>query len=246
MVPRFHVPHIAPRATDVTLDATQSHHLARVLRLRPGDPVRVFDGRGAEWEGHVGAADPRRATILALRAIEPLRAWAVAADVLAAVVRGPAMDALVHDATMMGAARIVPVLSARASVTRQRDATVAAVERWRRIAVSTCRQCGRATVPDVAEAAPLADALAAVDSRVRLLLVEPTLDRPGLRRVDHLGPDARAGGATLAIGPEGGWTPAEVDQAEAAGFTSWSLGTIVLRAESVPLAALSVLRYAWE
>jgi 16S rRNA (uracil1498-N3)-methyltransferase len=100
-------------------------------------------------------------------------------------------------------------------------------------------------VPEIPEPAALAAAIEGGAWGVRLWLAEPTLEVEAARRVDGLASRAREHGAALAIGPEGGWTPAEVEAAKAAGFVPWSLGPLVLRAESVPLAAMSVLRYAW-
>lgn len=229
----------------MTLDEEQSHHLAKVLRLARGARVRVFDGCGREWEARVIAADRRAASLEILGEVRPLPEPAVAVTLIAAVLRGKTMDALVHDATMLGVAAIVPVLSERVSVTRREAATGAAHARWRRIAVSTCRQCGRATVPGVLAPEPLDAALAGVSAAVKLWLAEPTLAVEPRRRIDDLAEAARGGGAALAIGPEGGWTAGEVERAAVSGFVPWSLGPLVLRAESVPLAALSVLRYAW-
>lgn len=245
MLPRFHAPGLAGSATHVTLDAEQSHHLARVLRLREGDAVRVFDGHGREWEGRVAAMDRRAAAAIAdLRRVEPLAEPAVRLTVLAAVLRGAAMDALVHDVTMLGAARLVPVLSERVSVARRGEGLHAAHARWERIAIATARQCGRASLPAIDAPAPLPAALAAALG-VRLWLAEPTLEGDVVTRVDELAAEARDRGATLAIGPEGGWAPGEVEAARVAGFRPWTLGPLVIRAESVPLAAVSVLRYAW-
>ncbi len=245
MLPRFHAPVLATGATTVTLDAEQSHHLVRVLRLRPGDAVRVFDGAGREWEGLIERDDRRAATVGALRETVPRPEAPFRLTVIAAVLRGPAMDALVHDAAMLGATRLVPVLSERVSVARREDALHAARSRWARICVAACRQCGRAVVPLVAPPVPLATALAPDEAAVRLWLAEPGLVADPVRRVDDLGARARAGGAALAIGPEGGWTAAELALAVDRGFAPWSLGPLVLRAETVPLAAMSILRYAW-
>lgn len=246
MLPRFHAPHLAEADPSVTLDAEQSHHLARVLRLSEGDPVRVFDGRGGEWAGTVVTGDRRAATIGHLHPVTPLAEPPVRLTLLAAVLRGGAMDTLVHDATMTGVARLVPVLSARVSVGRRDEALRAAHARWQRVALAATRQCGRAVLPSIADPVPLGEALGREAAGVRLWLAEPTLSAGGLRRVDALAARARAEGAVLAIGPEGGWTEAEVAQARDAGFVPWSLGPLVLRAEHVPLAAMSVLRYAWD
>lgn len=245
MLPRFHAPQVSETDTRVTLDAEQSHHMTRVLRLREGDTVRVFDGRGREWEGRVTRADRREAEVGALAPVAPLPEPEARITLLCAVLRGAAMDTLVHDATMTGAAAIAPVWSERVSVARREDGLRGARARWQRIAIAAARQCGRATVPEISEPAPLATAIEGARWGVRLWLAEPTLDVGATRRIDGLASSAHERGAVVAIGPEGGWTPAEVEAGKAAGFVPWSLGPLVLRAESVPLAAMSVLRYAW-
>lgn len=243
--PRFHVPGLSPDAPAVILDLEQSHHLARVLRLRPGEAVRVFDGAGREFEGLVERADGRAAVVSALHEVRAAEESPVRLTVIAAVLRGATMDALVYDAVMIGAARVVPVLSERVSVPRRGEALRAAHARWLRVGVAACRQCGRATVPEIVVPGPIDAAVAGETSAVRLWLVEPTIGLDAARRVDEFAAPARAGGAALAIGPEGGWSPAEIDLAAGAGFVPWTLGPLVLRAESVPLAACAALRYAW-
>jgi 16S rRNA (uracil1498-N3)-methyltransferase len=152
------------------------------------------------------------------------------------------MDDLVRDATMLGVRAIVPAHTDHSSVSRREGA--APVARWRRIAITSSKQCGRAVVPIVSSPMPLEAALD-VPAAVKLLLAEPAVAAGACRRLEDLAERARAGGAVIAAGPEGGWSAAEVQAAGVAGYRLWSLGTQILRAETVPLAALSVLRYAW-
>jgi len=153
------------------------------------------------------------------------------------------MDELVRDATMLGVRAIVPMYTEHCSVPRRKDAAPAG--RWRRIAVTSAKQCGRAVVPRIDAPLPFEAALD-LPGAVKLFLAEPAAAAGASRRVDDLAEIARAGGAVIAAGPEGGWSAAEVRSAGAAGYRLWSLGTQILRAEAVPLAALSVARYAWE
>jgi 16S rRNA (uracil1498-N3)-methyltransferase len=242
VLPRFYAPQIERGARSIVLDADESHHLVHVLRLKAADTVRVFDGRGGEWQGRLVSCDKRGAAIDALEPIAPLPEAEVAVTLVVGLLRGPAMHDLVRDATMLGAHRVVPVYTERTAVSKRRD--VVPVARWRRIAITSCKQCGRAVVPEIAEPLPFSEAIQR-EAGVRLMLVEPTAAIDGRCRVDDLAAPARQGGALIAVGPEGGWTDAEVRLAVEAGYVPWSLGTQVLRAEAVPLAALSVLRYAW-
>jgi 16S rRNA (uracil1498-N3)-methyltransferase len=234
-----------PGASSVILDGDETHHLVHVLRVRRGAPARVFDGEGHEWEGHVESLDRRGAVLDGLRPVAALAEPAVAVTVIAGLLRGAAMDTLVRDAVTLGARAIVPAHTEFSSVSRRADALASLVARWRRIAIGACKQCGRAVVPDLVPPEPLAAALRR-PAAVRLILVEPTSGLAALRRIEDLAARARDGGAAIAIGPEGGWGPADLERASQAGFLAWSLGTQVLRAEHVPVAALAIARYAWE
>jgi 16S rRNA (uracil1498-N3)-methyltransferase len=245
VLPRFHAPALLPGASSVTLDAEESHHLVHVIRLRQGARVRTFDGLGHEWEGAVASLDKRGAVIDGLEPVAPLPEPGVAIAVIAGLVRGAAMDILVRDTVMLGACEIVPVHAERSSVSRKPEAQAAALARWRRIAVGACKQCGRATVPAIRAPEAFTE-VAARAAAVKLMLVEPTAPHETLRRLDEFARQAREGGATIAIGPEGGWSPAEFQLASHAGFRFWSLGPSIMRAENVPVAALSIARYAWE
>ena len=245
VLPRFHAPDLQPGSTAVTLETEETHHLVHVLRLKRGAVARVFDGEGHEWEGSVASLDKRGAVIDELRPVPALAEARVAITLVAGILRGAAMDVLVRDAAMLGAVSIVPVHTDYSSESRRAPAQAAHLARWRRIVIGACKQCGRAVVPSLGGPESFADALKR-PTGVKLILVEPTITMEATQRLEDLGMRARSEGATLAIGPEGGWSPAELDMAARGGFHPWSLGSQVLRAESVPVAALSIARYAWE
>jgi len=137
--------------------------------------------------------------------------------------------------------RVQPVVSDRTVVPARALAGRSGPARWERVAIASAKQCGRAIVPEIASAVPLRDWLPGVEG-CRCLLVEPAA--VGAHRVSEPPGDAPAT-ATLLVGPEGGWSPEEAALAAAAGWTLWSLGGLTLRAESAPLAALSILRWLW-
>ena len=237
--PRFYAPDLDATAGDVTLSTDESRHLRRVLRLDAGARVRVFDGHGLEMRAEVTAASKDGTR---LRLLEPVAAppeLPVRITLAQAVLKHDAMDAVIRDATMLGVRTILPLVSAR-SVVPARAASAAAVERWSRIAVAAAKQCGRATIPEIASARPF-DATLASTPAPRLILVEPSagVGEPG-------GPSAVAPStATLIVGPEGGWTPEEVAAARAADAVPWSLGPLTLRAEVAPAAGLAILGWLW-
>ncbi|BCS34084.1 ribosomal RNA small subunit methyltransferase E [Luteitalea sp. TBR-22] len=238
---RFFAPDLTHDAPTVVLPPGESLHLARVLRLREGDAVEVFDGRGALHAARVERVAPGGSVL----AVQGARAAAPEPPapivIVQALLKGDAMDAVVRDATVLGATAILPVVSARTNVPAR--AAVAAHERWQRVAVAAAKQCGRAVLPTIAAPCELADAVGTALTNVptRLWLAEPAVSG------DHGGEVPSPPQATaLAIGPEGGWTNEEVDAARAAGWRPWTMMPVTLRAEHVALAALSVIRYAWD
>lgn len=238
---------LAPDAAAVgqtlALSDDESAHVARVLRLGAGDALRVFDGRGREWDARIVETSRTRVSVVVGAPAVPAPETRVRYTVALAVLKGDGTDAMVRDAVMMGAVRVCPFVSTRTEVRLATLERGERHERWRRIAVAAAKQCGRAVVPEVDVPATFADVVAAVDSdAARLLLVEPSLDIAARPVGSFAAPDA----ATLAIGPEGGWTPAEVAAALDRGWIATQLGSRRLRATSMALVALAACQAVWE
>lgn len=239
--PRFLAPTLEPGASSVTLPRDEAHHLRHVLRLGAGADVRVFDGAGREWAGRVAAAGKPGVVIEIAGALAPLAEPPVHVTLCAGLLKGDQMDAVVRDATMLGVAAIVPMSSAHVSVPRQAWRAGAVVTRWQRIAEASARQCGRAVVPVVAPVTPFEAAVAGAGTDVMVMCVEPALAVETAAR-DWTVPPARA---RLLVGPEGGWSTAEVEDAGRRGARPLALGPRTLRAETAPVVALSVLWTRW-
>lgn len=218
----------------------ESHRLRDVLRLAPGDAVALFDGRGHEWVGHVGAVTRQSVHITGLEAVTPVAEARVPVTLAVGVLKGDQMDAVVRDATMLGVAAIVPMRTAHVTVPPKAWQSGAARERWQRVAIASATQCRRAVVPDVR---PVSDFEACLrdPSALRLMCVEPGLAPP----VPDWAPAAPPASVQLLIGPEGGWSGREVEQALAAGARVLSLGPRTLRAETAPVVALTMVSAAW-
>jgi 16S rRNA (uracil1498-N3)-methyltransferase len=237
--PRFYVP--GARATESVIELPQDEavHLVRVLRLAAGDRIRVFNGRGDEWEAAVDDAGKQRVRARLIAPATPAPEARVRITLAAAVLKADKMDAIVRDAVMLGVTTVQPLVTARTEIARATIERSERTARWQRIAIASAKQCGRAVVPDVRRVAPLAEVLRQPPC---LMLVEPslTLATTPLRAM----PDLDA--VTLLIGPEGGWTPDEVAQAVENEARLLTLGSRTLRAEAVPIVALTALRVHWE
>jgi 16S rRNA (uracil1498-N3)-methyltransferase len=235
---RFFAPAAGVPGDRILLPVDEAEHLTRVLRLSAGDRVRVFNGRGAEFDAVVDAADRDGVRLIVGAPCAPAEEPRVAFTLVQAVLKGDKMDDVVRDAVMIGAVAILPIVTARTEIALSALARSRRRERWERIAVSSAKQCGRAVVPAVSE--PVAfDPAALSDGSVPqpvLALVEPNTSA-GIPLSSLDTPESHA---TLVVGPEGGWTAEEV-QALSAFSTLVTLGGRTLRADAAALVALAAL-----
>jgi 16S rRNA (uracil1498-N3)-methyltransferase len=232
----------------VELPRDTAAHLARVLRARSGDELVVFNGDGREFTGAIEAVSGLRvsASIGAARSID--RESPFQLTLVQCVPRGDRMDFIVQKATELGVVRVVPVLSQRSVV--RLDATQAASKQahWRAVAVSACEQCGRNRLPSVEPPQPLLSYLGAMapragTDRMLRLVLEPERARQTQREARIIDSEApAASGAQIAIGPEGGFTPDELEAFDLSAFSRVRLGPRVLRTETAAIAAIAVLQ----
>jgi 16S rRNA (uracil1498-N3)-methyltransferase len=242
---RFFAPALDVGDETVTLPRDEAEHLTRVLRLGVGDTVSVFDGRGREFLSRVSAAGRRDVRVQLLSRIEPAAERTVAVTLVQAILKADRMDDVVRDATMLGVAAVQPL------VTRRTETTVAAVlrgtrlDRWRRIALASVKQSGRAVFPEIRQPLTLESYLPEPPAALRLMLVEPAVGAEA-RSLQSLAHEPAPTDASLIVGPEGGWADEEWAAAGAAGVRLITLGRRTLRADAAPAAALSVLDFLWE
>jgi 16S rRNA (uracil1498-N3)-methyltransferase len=243
-VHRFFAPALDPGDDLVTLPREEGEHLTRVLRLGVGDTVAVFDGRGHEFVARVTGAVRRDVRVQLVSRATPAAEPQVALTLAQAVLKGDKMDDVIRDAVMLGASAIQPI------VTRRTETTVAALmrgtrpERWRRVALASVKQSRRAVLPEIRMPLTLDTLLEEPASTLRLMLVEPgaAARAESLSMIQHA---PTPNDATLFIGPEGGWAEPEWTCAAEHGIRLVTLGRRTLRADAVPVAAISVLQFLW-
>lgn len=225
---------LPPEGGAFELRGAAAHHLGRVLRVRSGDAVALFDGSGREWSGEVRAI-ARGAVSVELAApsepaVEPLREISL----VQALVRGERMDQVVQKATELGVSRILPLAAARCTVKLDAARTSKRLAHLRGVAVAAAEQSGRVRVPEVTEVVRLPEVAAATDG-LRLVMV-PT----GGTTLGAVAAAAGTGPVTLMVGPEGGFDQAELASLREHGWTEVVLGPRVLRTETAGPAALAV------
>lgn len=242
MRPRFHVPDVDAASARVDLPEEEAEHLVRVLRLGVGAEVDVFDGRGGLWRAEVVHVTKKSAAVRPLEPLPPARELRSAVTLVMSVLKGDKMDGVVRDAVMLGVAAIQPVVSERAETSISALARGSRVARWERIAVSSAKQCARAVVPPVHHAVPLDWYWNEKTDAVRVMAVEPSAAIGDVVSVQQV---PTAASLHLIVGPEGGWSVTEVAAAHESGAILMSLGSRTLRADAVPLVALTALLTTW-
>jgi 16S rRNA (uracil1498-N3)-methyltransferase len=233
-VPRFYVDAPLRAGATCTLPEESAHHALHVLRLREGEGVTLFNGRGGEYAGRVASLAKRTLLVDVLKYLEIERESPVRATLVQGVSSGERMDFTVRKAVELGVAEVRPVLAA-ASVARPKGERAAArLEHWQRIAISACEQCGRNRIPRIQELQPVHE-LAAGEPAFRILLT-PRAELRFSEACRKLGTEV-----TIAAGPEAGFSEAEEAAFAEAGYVPAKLGPRVLRTETAALAALAAL-----
>jgi 16S rRNA (uracil1498-N3)-methyltransferase len=227
----------ALRAGGVSLLPEDSaHHAVHVLRLRPGDEVTLFNGRGGEFAGRIAAMERLRVSVDVLEHRRLERESPLAVTLVQGVSSSDKMDFTVQKATELGIAVLQPVLAARSLGRLAGERAELKRAHWRRVAVAACEQCGRNRVPEVLPVLPLAEYCRAPAAGGARLLLSPRAELALRAAAARL-----AGNAVLGAGPEAGFGADEEAMLVEAGFVPVRLGPRVLRTETAALAALAAI-----
>jgi 16S rRNA (uracil1498-N3)-methyltransferase len=221
----------------------ESQHVARVLRLRAGEVVAIFDGAGREALARIASVTSRRVLVEVIGPRDPAPEPRVAVTLAQALLKSDKMDRVIRDAVMLGVAAVQPFVSRRTDVPFKAVTNGGRQDRWERTVVASVKQCGGAVVPPVHPTTDFANVLQSTVGKTRLMLVEPGARKDVAEMASLDG--QRPSSAIVLVGPEGGWDPQEVTAAAAAGVTLLSFGGRVLRADAAAMAVIPVLRYIW-
>jgi 16S rRNA (uracil1498-N3)-methyltransferase len=231
--PRVYVPELAEAAATVgalcPLPDAEAHHVTRVMRLATGDPLILFNGRGVSWDAELAERSARHVSARITRARAIPAAAPARLTLAVGLLKGDAMDDVVRDATALGVAEIVPMLTAHVVVPKRARGDEA-VARWHRVAVASAKQCGQTRLPVIAAVTAFEDVLRVPGTK--LLCVEPALGGADLTAM-------ASDEVAILIGPEGGWSAEDVVAARAAGCHAITLGPLTLRAELAPVVAIT-------
>ncbi len=236
-IPRIFIDQPLESGADVVLPATISHYLSRVLRLEKNAALVLFNGQGGEYKAQLTTSVKRNSAVTISAHIDRNCQSPLKIQLGVGMSRGERMDLIIQKATELGVDSITPLFTERCEIKLSSERSDKRLSHWRKISISACEQSGRTLLPDIQPPMTAAIWLAKVKADVKLVL-EPSA-RHGIPTTSI------PATAALFTGPEGGLTENEVSLAESVGFQSINLGPRILRTETAPIAALSILQYQW-
>ena len=237
---RFYVPQARIEKGMLRVEGDEVRHIRKVLRLKTGDEVVVFNGAAREYEGTIIKEGSSSVMIMVQSILSSKSESPLEISLAQSLLKGEKMDYLIQKATEMGVNRIIPFFSSRTVPLLEESRRLKRYHRWERIAVEASKQCGRGIVPKID---PIQDFFkmvqtAAQDS-LRLILWE----KEGSRLKEILRGSKEKTKIFFVVGPEGGITQEEVEHARREGFIPVHLGRRILRSETSSLCILSILQY---
>lgn len=236
-MPRFFLPPSAWTETPF-LEGDEAKHLSQVLRIQNGAKVTVFDGLGNHAEARVLSVSKQRVDLM-LELAESTPTSRPDITLAQAIPKGKNMDWIVQKAVELGVSKIQPLITRHTIVSPGEDKA----EKWRRTALEACKQCGQFTIPVIEDPLPFAEWLSSRPP-ADLEIIASLADHPeNFRETLHSRPDL--GSVTIAIGPEGDFSPDEMTAALASGFVPVTLGDLVLRVETATMFCLSAIRFQY-
>lgn len=242
-LPRFLVSPDAVRDGAATVEGQELVHMRKVLRLRPGARVLLWDGAGTEHEALIRAYDGGVAAMTVVRSYRPERESSLAVTLAQAVSKGDKMDWIVEKSTELGVACVAPFFSSHTVPRFAGDKGARRRERWEKIAAAAARQSGRTRVPEIREPDGF-DAMLTRDWQcdARLLFWEG----PSGRGLSSLREEFGSLQSVLVmVGPEGGFSEEEAGRAAGRGFHTVGLGRRILRTETAAVAAVCAVQLLW-
>jgi 16S rRNA (uracil1498-N3)-methyltransferase len=241
-MPRFYAPQPQIEEGMLRVEGSEVRHIRRVLRLKAGDRIVVFNGSAQEYEGTIVEEGPSSIVIQIQNIFSSKTESHLEITLAQSLLKGEKMDYLIQKATELGVKEIIPFFSSRSVPLLDKSKKLKRYHRWEKIAVEASKQCGRVVVPKIGPLQDYSEILqtASPDS-LRLILWE----RGGASLKEILKESKEKTKIFFIVGPEGGVSNEEVEQARGIGFIPVTLGKRILRSETASLCLLGVLQYEW-
>ncbi len=235
--PRFYEDQALHVGADLELGPDAASHIGRVLRMQADEHIVLFNGEGREYKAVLREVAKKKVRVELLACCEESRQSTLKVHLGQVLSKGPRMDFVIQKATELGVHRITPLFSERSEVRLGTERAEKRLAHWRKVAISACEQSGRNLLPEIASPLNLSQWIADVEADAKWVLHgsgDSTL---------HCDRDVNS--CVVAVGPEGGFSDSEIAEAKQFGFLVTRLGPRILRTESAPLAALSILQYLY-
>lgn len=233
---RFYSDQPLPDTGQITLEGQVVRHIVQVLRMQPGEQLELFDGQQS-WLAELKEGNKNRASFKLLQPLSSQPASPLHTHLGQAISKGDKMDWIIQKTTELGISEITPLYTQLGDVRLKGEREDKKREHWRQVAISACEQCGRTDVPLIHPPASLQTWLAQRTEQQKLVL------HPHLPHQHQ--PTLPARSVALLIGPEGGLAEAEVHASQQQGFSGLKLGPRILRTETAPIAALTLVQHWW-
>lgn len=236
-IPRIYTAQKILPHTDMALDAHAANHVASVLRMQTGEHIFLFNGEGGYFETTITHVAKKQVTVHVREHRTSQNESPLHIHIGQGLSRGERMDYAIQKSTEMGVAEITPLFTTRSEVKLDSERSTKRQQHWQQVTISACEQCGRNLIPTIHTPTTLNDFIVNAKTDLKLLLHHESASQ--LRDLP------KPTSVTLLIGPEGGLTQEEIALAAQHGFIAAQLGPRVLRTETAPVTALSVLNTLW-
>lgn len=239
-IPRIYIDQPLNSGANIMLDGSAARHIASALRMTPGQEIVLFNGLGGEYTAELSKVGKSQVTALVGDGREVDRESALKLHLAIGVSRGERMDWIVQKATELGVTAITPLFTERTEVKLSGERLDKKIRHWQQVAISACEQCQRNRLPTIHNPQSLDHWLSentTTSSELKLVLHH----RTEKRLTQYQAPES----AFILVGPEGGLSESEINNAMAQGFNALALGPRVMRTETAPLAAISILQSLW-
>jgi 16S rRNA (uracil1498-N3)-methyltransferase len=233
-IPRIFTHQALITHSNLVLAEAQSHYLSKVLRMQAGRELIVFNGEGGEYSAEISAVHKKHVEIIVKEFSPENRQSHLELELAIGVSRGERMDWVLQKATELGVTKITPLMTERTEVKLGGERADRKMEHWQQILISACEQCQRNILPALSEPKSFSEWLSECDADFKFVLHHR--DNQGLPQ------NQSAQSVALLIGPEGGLDDNEIAQAIAQQFSPLTLGPRVLRTETAPVAAISLVQ----
>jgi 16S rRNA (uracil1498-N3)-methyltransferase len=237
-IPRLYTQQPLHADSLITLDKDAARYLSSVLRMTSGQMINLFNGKGEEYIAEVASLSKNQVTVSIKESLPNDRESLLKIHLVIGISRGERMDWVIQKATELGVHTITPIFTERTEVKLAGSRLEKRLVHWQQVSISACEQCLRNVVPTINSAVSLQQCLGTHDGGLKIVLHHRT-ERP-LTELQNTNNHV-----TILVGPEGGLSDDEITLAESNGYNAVKLGPRVLRTETAPLAAISILQSLW-